>query len=98
MMIQPNHQIICNAVSAFYGVSVESMLARGKSKSVAFARHVSMYLMRKHTPASMTEIGRLSGRDHSAVSFAVSNLTRRLAADPEISEQIAYIERQMEVA
>ncbi len=58
---------IFDKVSKKYGIAPEVIKGRKRTKEIALARHVSIYLMRKLTDMSLPAIGRVMGRDHSTI-------------------------------
>lgn len=56
---------ILTTVAKKYGVTVEDIKSKKKTDSIANARHVSIYLIRKLTPLSLKEAGMTVNRDHS---------------------------------
>ncbi len=58
---------IQKAVCAHYSVRLEELLGSGRSRDIAIPRQIAIYLCRKLTPASTTDIGRAFSRNHSTV-------------------------------
>jgi chromosomal replication initiator protein len=55
-----------------------------------------MYLARRHTRFSLEEIGGyFGGRDHTTVMHAVRTVTKDVAEDPEIAQQLNRLEAQL---
>ena len=62
---------IQRAVAEFYNVRVDDMRSRGRNKSIVLPRQVAMYLTRKLTQGSLSDIGEsFGGRDHGTVLHA----------------------------
>ncbi len=61
-------------VSKKYGVSVDDIKSKKKTDSIAGARHVSIYIIRKLTDLSLKDIGRIFGRDHSTIISSVNKI------------------------
>ncbi|MBN2181756.1 MAG: hypothetical protein JW715_07560, partial [Sedimentisphaerales bacterium] len=60
-----------SAVASYFGITPSSMHSAKKNRTVALARHMSMYLTRKHTRMSSSEIGRvMGGKNHATVLLA----------------------------
>jgi chromosomal replication initiator protein len=74
---QATLEAIQEAAAAVFNLSRERLLARDRSRKVALARQIAMYLARELTDVSLPEIGRGFGRDHSTVVHA----HKRIAAD-----------------
>ena len=65
---------ILKHVSRKYGVSVEDIKSKKKTDSIASARHISIYIIRKLTDLSLKEIGKVFGRDHSTVISSINKV------------------------
>ena len=61
-------------VSKKYGVSVEDIKSKKKTDSIANARHISVYIIRKLTDLSLKEIGKIFGRDHSTIISSINKI------------------------
>ena len=57
-----------------YGVSVEDIKSKKKTDSIANARHVAVYIIRKLTNLSLKEIGKFLGRDHSTIISSINKI------------------------
>ena len=69
-------------VASHYGLRVGDLRARRRTKKIAEARQVAMYLMRQKAGASYPVIGaHLGGRDHSTVIHAFQSIERRRKED-----------------
>ena len=61
-------------VSKKYGVSVDDIKSKKKTDSIAGARHISIYIIRKLTDLSLKEIGKVFGRDHSTIISSINKI------------------------
>ncbi|MHC4573573.1 MAG: chromosomal replication initiator protein DnaA [Planctomycetota bacterium] len=60
-----------SAVATYFGTTPANIHSSRKDRTVALARHFSMYLARKHTRMSSSEIGRFMGnKNHATVLLA----------------------------
>lgn len=50
---------------------LEKLLGRDRTRPVAMARQMAMYLAHAHTGESLTEIGRVLGRTHATVKHGI---------------------------
>lgn len=83
---------IAQACCRHYGVSMAEMLSRRRHAVIVWARHVAMYLARKHTLGSLLEIGSLfGGRDHTIVLHAVRRIDAALTGNALLQRDIAAI-------
>jgi chromosomal replication initiator protein len=72
------------------------LLSKDRHKSIAFARHVAMYLCRERLKCSLPELGRAFGnRDHTTVMSAVRKVKALRGADPEVRAHLEAIERKL---
>ena len=85
--VTPND--IITKVSRLYDVSVEDMISKSRQNKVVMPRFVAMYLIRKLTDMTTTEIGKQFGdRDHSTVVNAINKIEDDMKNDPEFREQL----------
>ncbi len=88
----PTPSLIISQVCKFY--SVEESVLRGsqKTKGIAEARQVAMYLVRKLTNLSLPDIGKEFGKDHSTVLYNIRKVEVALKdGDSEMQNNIRDI-------
>ena len=77
---------IAEAVCARFGIPVWHLLSSRKSRVIALARQITMYLAYKHTEISQPQVGMsLGGKDHTTVLLASRCITKMTEADTEAS-------------
>ncbi len=87
---------IVRKVSETYGVSVESLLSRDRSRQVALPRQVAMYLLREEAEISLPQIGEsLGGRDHTTVMYGCEKIADMLERDDQLRRQVISIKEQL---
>lgn len=75
-------QSIISEVASEFGVEVEEIIGRRRTKNVVLARHIAMYFCRTMTTLGLHAIGlHFGGRDHSSVINAVRKTEERLESD-----------------
>ena len=75
-----------SAVATFFGITPTSMHSSKKNRTVALARHFSMYLTRKHTNMSSSEIGRVMGnKNHATVLLACKKIESLLEKNGDLN-------------
>ncbi len=80
---------IQRAVADFFGIRVEEMKAKRRTKGVAFPRQVAMYLSRELTDASLPRIGEeFGGRDHTTVMHACDRVKTAVIQDTHLAAGI----------
>jgi len=79
-----------NVVATYFGLTAADLHTSRKSRTIALARSIAMYLARKHTRLSFPELGRLMGnKNHSTVLLACRRLQEMLDGGGEVSWQTA---------
>ena len=82
-------QQVLEAVARQFGVSVEQILGRGRTASVAQARQTTMYLLNVELGMPPTAVGRfLSGRNHSTVIHGVERIRTAMANDERLRQAV----------
>ena len=84
---------IFDAVSEKYGVSKEEIYGTHRTKEIATARHVTIYLLRNLTDMSFPNIGRMFNRDHSTIMNSIDVVERRLRSDSMFVMDIAELKK-----
>lgn len=92
-MSSPKHNTSANeiieSVSGVFGVPVEKIMSRDRTKDVALTRQVIMYLMREEANASLPQIGQaMGGRDHTTVIHACEKVSHLLKTDNQFRSQV----------
>jgi chromosomal replication initiator protein len=86
---------IIDAVASAYAVDLKDLLGSSRVKGLVTPRHVSMWLIRRHTQLSSPEIGRLFGKDHSTVLHACGKVDGQLEGDSGLRSIVQMIERNL---
>jgi chromosomal replication initiator protein len=77
-----------SAVASFFGITPSALHSSKKDRTVALARHFSMYLARKHTRLSSSEIGRLLGnKNHATVLLGCKKVDDFLTHNAQLNWQ-----------
>jgi chromosomal replication initiator protein len=72
------------------------LLSKDRHKSIAFARHIAMYLCKQRLRCSFPEVGRaFGGRDHTTVISAVRKVEHLRGTDAEMRAHLDAIERKL---
>ena len=85
-------QRILEQVALFYALSVHDLMAKDRTKKVALARQVAMYLLIYELELSPTKTGRLlGGRDHSTVIHGAGKINGEVTENGQIRQDILAI-------
>ncbi len=83
--------MIQKEVAQFYKVSHTDLASGNRSRNVAYARHVAMYLCRQMLDIPYNEIGKKFNRDHSTVMYSVEKVEKRIHGSRELQEELEII-------
>jgi chromosomal replication initiator protein len=87
---------IVKRVADTFGVSVEKMLGRDRSREVALPRQIAMYILRQESNISLPQIGEtLGGRDHTTVMYGCEKIADLLERDDRIRRQVLEIKEHL---
>ena len=80
--------MIMAATAEYFETTVEELRGPGKTRSLAQARQVAMYLCRELTDLSLPKIGQAFGRDHTTVMYAERKIRAEMAQRREVFDQV----------
>jgi chromosomal replication initiator protein len=84
-------------VAEHFDVRIADMTGKRRTANVVFPRQVAMYLVRRHTKASLHEIGEtFGGRDHGTVLHACKTVSVRMEKEDQVRQAIARLDTQLE--
>ena len=90
-------EAVLHAVSDRFNVSISQIQSKSRTRSLALPRQIAMYLSRKLTNMSLTEIGGfLGGRDHSTVIHSDEKVTKLLKKDKNLFFVLQKIESELQ--
>ena len=83
---------IIYTVANYYKISENQILSRKRTKEVAFARQVAMYLAKDLTNLTLETIGlNFGGKDHATVLYSYNTITAGAKKDSSVAHQIEEI-------
>ncbi|OGC75628.1 MAG: hypothetical protein A2145_00975 [candidate division Zixibacteria bacterium RBG_16_40_9] len=83
---------IIKKVAVAFGLAEQSLKSKSKTKELAWARQVGMYLAHKLTQYSLKSIGdKFGGRDHSTVIHACKLVEESLKKEPGLKNKLDKI-------
>ena len=87
---------IQRAVCHHFHLRSIDLTSKDRHKSVAFARHVAMYLCKQRLKCSFPELGRAFGnRDHTTVMSAVRKIEAQRDSDPQVRAHLEALEKKL---
>jgi chromosomal replication initiator protein len=88
--------LIKKTAAEYYSIKLDDMSAKIRTKEIAIARQVAMYLARELTGASLPKIGEdFGGRDHTTVLHAYAKIKSAHKTNSEIQEAIKTITEKL---
>jgi chromosomal replication initiator protein len=92
--IRPEH--VVRTVADSFGVPVDKILSRDRSREVALPRQIAMYLLREEANISLPQIGEaLGGRDHTTIMYGCDKVADLLERDDRLRRQVIEIKEQL---
>jgi chromosomal replication initiator protein len=89
--------IIQQAVAKEWGVTVEMLRSKTRTKQITVPRQIAMFLGRELLGLQLVEIGNaFGGRDHSTVIHSLERVTSAVADDPVLGSRIARLRSLLE--
>lgn len=79
-----------------YGFKKEELTGTKRTKELALARHISIYLIRNITEMSLPNIGKIFNRDHSTVLASLENIENRMLKDNMFSIEMNELLKEVE--
>ena len=86
---------IINCVCNFYKVEKKELLSKKKTKEIALARQVSMYLVLDMMSLPQLTVGKIFGRDHATVIYTRDKISEQMEADNKLSVEINDIKKMI---
>ena len=101
MDLLPRHRTltpeqIISIVATYYNFTPEILIGRDRSKEIAMARQVAMYLLREETDASLPDIGAaLGGRDHTTIMYGCEKITDMIEREDSLRRTVIAIRERL---
>jgi chromosomal replication initiator protein len=92
--VEPD-QVVRFVADAF-GVTMERMLGRERTREVALPRQIAMYLLREEINISLPQIGSaLGGRDHTTIMYGCEKIADLLERDDRLRRRVFEIREHL---
>lgn len=86
---------ILEKVAKKYGISPEDITGTKRNKEIAYARHISIYLMRKLTDLPLKQIGKCLKRDHSTVISSLKTVEKELGVNTQTDSDVNELIKEL---
>jgi chromosomal replication initiator protein len=88
--------VIQKAVCEYFGIKMQELKAKKRTKEIANARQIAMYISKQHTNFSLSEIGRsFGGKDHATVIYSCKQVEERRRTDENLNKSIENIIKRL---
>lgn len=93
---KPSPRLILTETARYFGISIEEITGKKRSRDIVVPRQVAMYLLRSELELSFPQIGsHLGGRDHTTIMHGCSKLESLVAAKAPISQDIISVRQRL---
>ncbi|MDR2542672.1 MAG: chromosomal replication initiator protein DnaA [Treponema sp.] len=87
---------VIRVVAESFGLTPNDLKGKKRTQNIAFARQLAMYIGRRMTDYSYTEIGQdFGGRDHSTVLHSINKIEDKLITDSTLESTIESLKRSI---
>ena len=93
---QLNEQKIVNVVADYYNLTPSQITGKDRNGQIVLARHIAMYLIRKHLDVPLKKIGEMfGGKDHTTVMNALTKVDKELKTNIQLQDAINDLEKRI---
>ena len=84
-------------VASYFRLKLEDLIAKKRTRNVAYPRQIAMYLAREMTDSSLPRIGEVfGGRDHTTVIHAYEKISKERADDAKLDQTIKELTKRVQ--
>ncbi len=85
-------KIVCD----YYGLKLQDIKAKKRTRDIAFPRQIAMYLCKSLTHSSLSDIGRkFGGKDHSTVIHACKLIEEQRKNNKDLDNKLEYLTKKL---
>ena len=89
-------ELIQKLICSYFNITSEDIMSKKRTKEIAFARQVAMYLCREMTDSSLPQIGEyFGGRDHTTVLHAYKTIEEAQKNDQKLNASIQELMQRL---
>ena len=89
---RPSIARIKREVAASFGIEVDALSKKSNARKIAQPRQLAMFLCRELTEASLKEIARSFGKDHSTVLYSVRITAKKIQKDEALRSTLQSLQ------
>ena len=88
----PSPTVIIDYICKYYGIDADVIRGQNRGRDIVNGRQIAMYLIRRMTNLSLTDIGKEFGdRDHTTVLHSLDKVEKQMRTDPAFAEVVKEI-------
>lgn len=88
--------LIVDVISEHFNLTSSELYSVNKSRNIAFPRQIAMYLCRKLTDFSLSDIGKVMGnRDHTTILHGIDKIEKSIKKDPSMQNTIDVLKKKI---
>ena len=88
----PSPQVIITYICKYYNLDEDVLRGQNRGRDVVNGRQIAMYLIRRMTNLSLSDIGKeFGGRDHTTVLHSLDKVEKQMRSDPAFAEVVKEI-------
>ena len=88
---------ILSSVAKKYGISVDDLKGKKRSREIAMARHIAIYIIRTIVEKSYPDIGKIFNRDHSTVLASYDLIANKMKEDVILESEVNDLIKEISV-
>jgi chromosomal replication initiator protein len=83
---------VCN----FFDISINELISQNRSRNLSRPRQIAMYLSKKFTQSSITDIAKkFGGKDHSTIIHGIHKIEELIKSDEGVNKQVQEIAKNL---
>ncbi len=89
-------ELIVDVIAEHFNLTSNELYSVNKSRNIAFPRQIAMYLCRKLTDFSLSDIGKIMGnRDHTTILHGIDKIEKNIKKDPGMQNTIDVLTKKI---
>lgn len=94
-----NIDLILKTINDYLGVKQIDVKGKKRTKEIANARQIAMYITKQLTTMSLSDIGRaFGGKDHATVIYSCKTIEKKRSSDENLNKMIEQIIRKIKAS
>ncbi|BCJ96960.1 chromosomal replication initiator protein DnaA [Anaerocolumna chitinilytica] len=88
--------LIIEVIAEHFNITTNDIYSVNKSRNIAYPRQIAMFLCRKLTDYSLSDIGKIMGnRDHTTILHGIDKVEKNIKKDPSMQNTIDVLTKKI---